>query len=119
MSDLVELAKELVEVDQRAEEIRNAMRKLLANGPGETPSRPTRPRGAPWGAKRAAILAHSAAEDTRVVELLKATPLRQSAIAATIGAKPSTMQQRLRRLAEKGLVARNEDGLWSATSTPS
>jgi hypothetical protein len=40
-------------------------------------------------------------------------------IVKAIGSKPTTLQLRLKRLAEKGLVACNEGGLWSSTSTPS
>jgi predicted transcriptional regulator len=71
---------------------------------------------APWGARRAAILARSE-EDTKVLDLLKTNPLRQSAIADATGAKVSTMQQRLKRLEAKGLVYRDESRLWSATAT--
>ena len=119
MSDLVELAKELVKLDQRAEEIRGAMRKLLSTRTGDASLCPARPQGAPWGKGREAIQAHSKEEDAKVLDLLKHGPQRQVEIVKAIGSKPTTLQFRLKRLAEKGLVARNEGGLWSSPSTPS
>jgi hypothetical protein len=44
-AELVRLAQVLVELDHKAEGVRNAMRRLLANGLGG-PARPTRRRAA-------------------------------------------------------------------------
>jgi hypothetical protein len=104
--EIVRLAERLVEVDREAAAVRARLLKLLANGSGPSP-RPIRAGHKP-GARDA---------ETTIVELLRDQALGPAAIARATGAKAGTVNDRLRRLSERGLVERGEGG-WRATSSP-
>jgi DNA-binding IclR family transcriptional regulator len=55
--------------------------------------------------------------DERLLDLLRDQPMKQAAIAKALDAAQSSTQARLQRLRAKGLVPRDEAGLWSTTST--
>jgi hypothetical protein len=129
--DLVLLAEQYLKTAAQLEAIRRSMSKLLANGSGgdpeplHPPMRPERP-----GAKRpraskppqplnryAEKMAASAAAYEGIVVLLKNSPegMKSKQIAEAMGVKASTTAERLRKLAQRGLVERSGGG-WSATS---
>jgi hypothetical protein len=120
-SELVVLAQKLVALDAEAEQTRNAMRAILANGLGDPrPGRPTRPRKGPQSPRRAEVLTQSAERDAQALEVIRASEsgLTRREIQAATGGATSTLQNRLTRLEEKGLVQRGEGGAWISTSTP-
>ena len=114
-AELVRLAQKLVDLDREAEETRNAMRRLLANGADPTPN-PTRRRGprSGGGGMRDHLLAKAAAAEEAIVALLREGPKRLAEIMAALNSAGSTTGQRLARLSEKGFIQRGDDGLWSA-----
>jgi predicted transcriptional regulator len=57
----------------------------------------------------------AAKADEAVLALLKDKPMTTGEIKQATGAKPTTLQVRLARLAQRGVVAHGEDGTWSAT----
>jgi DNA-binding IclR family transcriptional regulator len=61
-------------------------------------------------------MAASAALDATVMGLLKGQPMRSSDLAKAAGAKLSSTGARLHRLHQRGLIARDEGGVWSATA---
>jgi hypothetical protein len=128
VTDLVQLAQRLVEIDREAQTIRSSMLKLLTNGaggdleavhplrPGAGPakrSRRTRSSAKPSG-RHAQMMAAGAAAEERIIAALKAQPgMRSKEIAEATEAKTSTVSERLRRLKAKGLVAAAENGGWA------
>jgi hypothetical protein len=62
-------------------------------------------------------MAQAAKADDEVVGLLRGKPMTTAENVAATQGKPSTTQNRLRRLHERGLVARADGGAWAATLT--
>jgi hypothetical protein len=131
MADLIELAKQYVSVSTQLAGIRNAMRIALSNGVSggdpidENPPEPSAdPGGKPKRTKKAhhptkvksrvEVMAASAALDEACLVLLKDKPMKSSEVARTTKAKLSSVGARLHRLRERGLIARDDAGLWSA-----
>jgi hypothetical protein len=113
--DLINLAQRLVDLDKEIADVRSRMLTLLTNGHGEPASiRPTSPRK---GERRAAIMEQAAAEEERIVGLLRAAPMTTGEIAKATQGKASSVQNRLARLEKRNLVVRGDGGAWSATST--
>jgi hypothetical protein len=106
----------LVELDREAAEVRNAMRQALANGAEAAPARPPKPVGAAGG-KRAAVMAKSQEADAQVLSLLRDKPMQLTDVAKATGAKGSTAQARMKRLAQRNLISCDSAGLWSASAT--
>jgi hypothetical protein len=105
--DLLELARQYVDLNSQLEEVRNAMRQALMNGGGsEAP---------PFAASQPSRFTEARAKDQELVELLRSKPMRPAEITKAMSAKTSTTNERLRRLRQKGLVAPAESGGWTAT----
>ena len=116
--DLVSLARELVDLDARASEVRTKMRALLDGPPA--PTRPLKPVAGlnGGGQTRAAQRAQTEADDLAIVDLLKTSPsLRLTEIIAALQKPASTVQLMLKRLARQSLIERDKDRRWSATSS--
>jgi predicted transcriptional regulator len=60
------------------------------------------------------LLARAAEAEAAIVALLKEEPRRHTEIIEAPDAPQSTTQARLKRLSDKGAIARSDDGLWSA-----
>jgi hypothetical protein len=123
MTDLVQLAKELVSLTGRIAAIRDSMRKILANGVDVHPpdphptARPTRarrlggkkksqrsPRKKPQARHPNAVRA--AKIEARILELLQAKPgLRTAELARLTGSPPTSTSNRLARMLAKSQVA--------------
>jgi hypothetical protein len=117
-SELVRLAQRLVSLDHEAEEVRNAMRALLANGcdtSADLSSHPTRARSSKPGKKSAGMNADRVAAAERglqaIIDVLADGPLPAMEIMSLLGLKRPTTMDRLRRLREQGRAI-NKDGLW-------
>jgi uncharacterized membrane protein len=119
---LLELATKYVSLTAELEETRRAMRALLGNGaegePANDPPRPTKRAARPARAsgKRARALRAAAKAEEAIVDLLKGRPMRQAELIKATSASPTTVQQRLVRLKEKGAVERDDAGLWSVSA---
>jgi hypothetical protein len=110
------LAERFVSLSSELEEVRNRMRKALANGSAGEPARarPTAARSKRPGNQKAKA---AKTADNAILTLLKEQSLGPAAIARATDAKPGTVSDRLRRLANQGLVERGDDG-WRAISSP-
>jgi hypothetical protein len=115
--DLVSLANRLVQLDREAVEVRSQMLTLLTNGAGHAPEGPSRPPVRTGGKSREAAMAAAKEAEQAIVELIKAQPLRTAEIARATGAKVNSTTERLKRLAAKNLVQRDDSGAWAATGT--
>jgi hypothetical protein len=130
MADLVELAERLIAATAEVESVREAMKRLLLNGGGGESPKPNPPRAQRLGgqesrsqksqSKRSQSQAShpnaikSAAEEAKIVELIKTRPgLKGAEIARTLAVKPNTASQRLARLSARGEIARGADGAWA------
>jgi hypothetical protein len=107
-------ATRLVALDAEATKVRNQMRRLLANSVGAPVA------AHPSSARRKAGKQHPNARkaeraEARIVALLKEKAMGPAEIVKTASSRPSTTNERLRRMKEKGLIERGEDG-WSATA---
>jgi predicted Rossmann fold nucleotide-binding protein DprA/Smf involved in DNA uptake len=131
--DLTELAKQYVSLTAQLEEVRNAMRAVLANGLGgdpEPPANPTRAGKRPGKTTKTTAQSHRAKHlrrdeviqeakraDEQVIALLRNEPMRLAKLAEATGQKQTTLSNRLKRLAGRGAIERRGDG-WAATSGP-
>jgi hypothetical protein len=108
--DLVQLARQLVELDAKTRELRAKMLALLV----EAPARPTSAAGLNGGAGQKQGKAEA---DEAVLEVLRQAPapMRQIEVARATGQPVSTTGNRLARLREQSRVTLSE-GLWSATA---
>ncbi len=108
MSDLRALAEQYVRLSSEIEGVRQAMLASLTNGAGE--SRPFIPPSRETGGSQARRDA-AAAEEAKIVALIRERPMRTSEIARAMAAAGSTTIQRLRRLRERGqITGGGEDG---------
>jgi hypothetical protein len=131
---LVDLARRLVDLDRKAADVRNEMRRPLANGGGAGPRPPTRravkpakaspakPAAAPEASAarlspNAARIAQARMAEQRILELLADGPKGPAQLARLTNAQISTIGERLRRLKAKGLVARGDQGWTLPIST--
>ena len=127
---LVDLARRLVDLDRKAADVRNEMRRLLANGGGPGPRPPTRRAVKPAKARpatpeasaarlspNAARIAQARMAEQRILELLADGPKGPAQLARSTNAQISTIGERLRRLKGRGLVARGAQGWILPTST--
>ena len=106
MTDLCALAQRYVELATKIENVRREMLSCLANGAGSEPAAHPTPRGA-----RRVLPAQAKDADETVLALLKAKSMKQSEIATA-----TTLQNRLARLRDRGLVERGGDGAWNAVN---
>jgi hypothetical protein len=112
-AELLELAQRLVALDHEAEEVRNAMRRLLSNGLGGGKPRPTsRPHK---GRERTGPEGTSAAE-AQILAALKDKPMRHGEVVRATGQKASSTGLRLQRLERRGLIQRGAEGAWTVSS---
>jgi hypothetical protein len=114
---VLDLARRLIDLDQEALEVRAKLKAALLNGAEPRPVRPTPARQSKPGLNRAKVLEQAAQADEQVLTLLKAGPMTASEIGAATSGKASTVQNRLQRLREKGLVQRDDAGAWQSTQT--
>jgi uncharacterized membrane protein len=111
MTDLCALAQRYVELATKIENVRREMPSCLANGAGSAPAAHPTPRGA-----RRVLPAQAKDADETVLALLKAKSMKQSEIAQATEAAATTLQKRLARLRDRGLVERGGDGAWNAVN---
>ena len=131
---LVDLARRFVAASEEVDDLRETDRpggpERLGGAPAPEPALESEePKPRPTRAQRSGgngsqpksrspkthpkVLA-AAAEDAKVLALLKSTPgLRSNVIAAKTGSKPSTMVERLKRMTARGQVERDGDGAYS------
>jgi hypothetical protein len=77
------------------------------------------PFAKPRPAKRPPTAPGQASEaETQILEALRDKPLRHGELSRAIDQKASSISLRLRRLAGRGLVRRDDQGAWAATSSP-
>ena len=131
---LVMLARRLIDLDHEAADVRNEMRRLLANGGGPGPrpptrravktakARPAKPAAAPEASAarlspNAARIAQARMAEQRILELLADGPKGPAQLARSTNAQISTIGERLRRLKAQGLVARGDQGWTLPIST--
>jgi hypothetical protein len=120
VADLLALAAEYVRVSEQLTGIREQIRACVANGVDPNPM-PLRPRksGAKSKPPRKDMMAASAEKDTQALEAIKARAgISRAELARALQANPTTLQNRLTKLAQQGLVQRGDDGLWTSTSPP-
>ena len=131
---LVELARRYVALSDELEAVRGEIRRAVINGGGGAPEvHPTLGGELPAKAKAAKtskttqsthpsrdeVWARSKAADEAALELLRSqSGLKTGQIAAALQANKSTTGQRMQRLADRGMAARDDSGGWSATSSP-
>ena len=121
MSELVALAERFVRLSGELDATRDAMRRLLLNGAGAEPVRPTKPaRSKPGGVekqKHPHAIAAAAAEG-KIIEVLRSTPgMKTTEIARATDAKVNTTTQRLARMLDRGAIIRDgADGGWTASA---
>lgn len=124
--DLRALAAEYVALQDKVEAVRRSMLACLTNGAGDHPVRPTRPARALGGKAAQAqgqelqsqpnhIEAAKLAEE-KILELLKAGPLRMAEISSQMSARQSTTSERLRRMRDRHLIARDGEG-WAIVAS--
>jgi predicted Rossmann fold nucleotide-binding protein DprA/Smf involved in DNA uptake len=125
--DLTELARQYVSLTAQLQEVRNAIKRCVLNGvdpeppPGPTSARskpgqtakPMKPR--PPG--RDEVMAQAKLDDDAVIAALKNEPMRLVQLAEATGQKQTTLSNRLKRLAERGLIERSGGG-WAAAPSP-
>ena len=122
--DLVALAERYVNLSGELNEVRDAMKRLLLNGagppektpPGEVKPNPQPPR---VRAKRARSKPHPnaikfAETSETILTELRLKPSSTKEIAALTQAKTSTTVERLKKMKARGLVQRDDQGLYSA-----
>ena len=127
---LVTLARRLIDLDRKAADVRDEMRRLLANGGGPGPRPPTRRAVKPAKARpatpeasaarlspNAARIAQARMAEQRFLELLADGPKGPAQLARSTNAQISTIGERLRRLKAQGLVARGDQGWTLPIST--
>jgi hypothetical protein len=116
VSDLRALAERYVVLEAEIETVRRAMVSALTNGAGGASLlRPTARLRPALKEPREAIFGAAKDADAKVLELLKATPgMTGAAIMRATNSKPTTLQQRLKRLERRSLVRRDDSGAWSA-----
>lgn len=108
---LVELARRFVALNDELETVRGEIRKAVLNGAGE--ARPfTQPSRQPGGSQARRDAA--AAEEQKIVALIRERPMRTGEIAKAMAAAGSTTIQRLRRLKEQHRVTGGGEDGWSA-----
>jgi predicted Rossmann fold nucleotide-binding protein DprA/Smf involved in DNA uptake len=131
--NLIQLAERFVRQSRELDETRDAMKRLLLNGAGDHPARPTQPARPALGGKSQSqegqaerpslkralpnhpnAIAAKEAQD-RILEILRAGPRRMAELASETETRQSTTSERLRRLREKGLVVQ-ANGAWQAVS---
>jgi hypothetical protein len=127
---LVDLARRLVDLDREAADVRDEMRRLLANGGGPGPrppmgravkpakARPAKPEAsaAPLS-PNAARIAQARMAEQRILELLADGPKGPAQLARSTNAQISTIGERIRRLKAQGLVVRGDQGWTLSIST--
>ena len=111
---LVDLAERFVRLSSELDATRDAMRRLLLNGSGDTPAAPFVQARSKPGTHPNAKVAQAAEE--RILELLKTRPMKMAEIVAATEAKQSTVSERMRRLRQRGLAAPVGGGAWAATA---
>jgi hypothetical protein len=122
LSDLVTLAERFIRASAEVENIRRAMLSALTNGGGETPKAPfshARQRGGRASQSKHPAAARAAAEEEKILVLLKDQPgLRGSEIARTLDCKANTTAQRLQRMESRGVIERldGKDAGWTASA---
>jgi hypothetical protein len=119
---LVELARRFVACNDELESLREQIKLAVVNGAGEAAPGPFVGARSRPGAHPNALKA--AEPEGRILELLKAGPLRAAEIAAAMAAKQSTTSERLRRLRQRGLIdlaggVLGGDGLKAEPAAPS
>jgi predicted Rossmann fold nucleotide-binding protein DprA/Smf involved in DNA uptake len=127
---LVTLARRLIDLDRKAADVRDEMRRLLANGGGPGPRPPTRRAVKPAKARpaapeasaarlspNAARIAQARVAEQRILKLLADGPKGPAQLARSTNAQISTIGERLRRLKAQGLVARGDQGWTLPIST--
>jgi hypothetical protein len=108
---MLQLAQRLCDLDCEAEDVRNQMRKLLANGAGGEPS--PRPTSNQKGCKRAAMLEEASEAEGQIIAALKDGPQRHAGVLKATGQRATSTSVRLARLQAKGLVQHGDDSSWS------
>jgi predicted Rossmann fold nucleotide-binding protein DprA/Smf involved in DNA uptake len=116
-AELVQLAERLVELNQETAEVRSGMLKLLANGADPAPHPTSRPHKGLKQSPSPEAMARAGEAEAQIVEMLKTEPLGPAEIARRTQAKVGTVNDRLKRLAGRGLVERRDEG-WTAISPP-
>ncbi len=111
---LVELARKYVALSDQLEAVRGQIARAVANGAAGEAARPTQPARSSGGSQHPNAL-KAAEVEARILELLKARPMRMAEIAVETEAKQSTTSERLKRMRERGLVAL-ADGAWAITA---
>jgi hypothetical protein len=121
-AELAELATRFVDLSREIESVRDQMKRLLLNGARGAPeAHPPTPGGREPAktSKHLDVGANSAAQDARVLELLRSNPnLKTSAIAKTLQVNRGTTGQRMVRLKERGAVTGGGETGWSVASPP-
>jgi hypothetical protein len=118
--NLIQLAERYVRLSGELDATRDAMKRVLMNGGGESlPVRPSSP-----AARRAAGQRHpkaiaAAKIDEKIIGLLKDRPgMKVGDLARATDSKTSTTSERLRRMRERGFVAPADGGGWSVSAPP-
>ena len=93
--------------------VQGEIRKAVLNGASDM-TRPTQP-ARPGGVEHPNAVAAKEAEE-KILELLKAGPLRMGEIAEATAARRTTTGERLRRLRQRGLAGPVGGGAWAATA---
>jgi predicted Rossmann fold nucleotide-binding protein DprA/Smf involved in DNA uptake len=120
MSDagLVELARRYVRLSDELDAVRGEIARAVLNGAGETQNVPfvhAQRRGESASLHPNAQAAAKA--EARILELLKARPMRTGEIATATEAKINTVTERLKRMKAKGLVERDTASAgWAASA---
>jgi predicted Rossmann fold nucleotide-binding protein DprA/Smf involved in DNA uptake len=95
--------------------VRNAIKRAVMNGGGAPAANPTSRRKPPN--KPHSNTANEAKIEGQIIALLSAQAMKPAEIARATGAKVNTTSERLRRLRERGVIERRDDG-WAAISSP-
>jgi hypothetical protein len=115
MHDLRALAEKYVVLTGQIEEVRSAMLVCLtANGADANPHQPARRPGGGQATQHPKALAAQEVE-AKILDLLRARPMRLAEIVTAMEARQSTTSERLRRLRQRGLVALVDGGAWAAS----
>jgi predicted Rossmann fold nucleotide-binding protein DprA/Smf involved in DNA uptake len=122
--DLCQLAERFVALSAELQTVRQAMRQALDGDPDGDKGERARPfvsdqrrQRSSLKGPRAETMKKARAEEERVLSLVKESPMPTAAIASTIRAPASSTAHRLKRLEQRGLIAR-ANGSWTTTATP-
>jgi hypothetical protein len=114
---LVELARRYVTLSDELESVRDQIKLAVLNGAGGEAPHPLQPARSSGGMNPKAAMAQAA--ESEIIALLQSTPgLKTSQIAAQTNAKTNTTVERLRRMKERGQIARDEGGGWQVGAAP-